>query len=57
MEFPDKVFALFFDEVNHTRFMARHARDIKDRRVLRLMVKVVEGRQIALRLRFASVNT
>ena len=56
MEFPDKVFALFFDAVNHTRFKARQGRDIKDTRVLRLIVKVVEGRQFALRLGFASVN-
>ena len=32
----------FFDEVNHTRLMARLARDIKDRRVLRLIVKFLK---------------
>jgi group II intron reverse transcriptase/maturase len=33
----------FFDEVNHTRLMARQARDIKDRRVLRLIVKFLKA--------------
>ena len=33
----------FFDEVNHTRLMARLARDIKDRRVLRLIVKFLKA--------------
>lgn len=33
----------FFDEVNHTRLIARLARDIKDRRVLRLVVKFLKA--------------
>ena len=33
----------FFDEVNHTRLMARLARDVKDRRVLRLIVKFLKA--------------